>query len=96
MNEADFATHGLGCTYGRNKVVNCPPAVVFLPSYFFTRYPLETTKVWNLLKLLSPTSWIWTISSILIIVISLKAFSSFGIYQGCSYSSQEITLVPFR
>ena len=64
--------------------------------YLFSRYPLETTKVWNLLKLLTPISWIWTISSILTVVVCFQIFTMAGVRLGCGTKNQDITLVPFR
>ena len=96
MDEADMAVFGFGCTYGRSKVALCPPAMTYEPHYFFTRYPLETTKLWNLLNLLTPTSWIWTFSSIFSIVIMLKILTVVGSYLGIETSVQDVTLVPFR
>ena len=86
----------LACTYGRNKVANCPPAVTYKQVYFITRFPDETTKIWNLTKLLTPTAWIWTFSAIVSIVIMLKCFTVVGTYLGNHTAVQDLTLVPFR
>ena len=96
MDEADLAVLSFSCTYERMEVALCAPAVYYFPMFFFTRYPQETTKVWNLLNLLSPTSWIWTLSAILAIIIMLKCYTFIGSYLGCKSSVQEITLVPFQ
>ena len=96
MDEADMAVAGFGCTYGRMEVVHCPPAISYQPFYFFTRYPLETTKLWNLFKLLTPTSWIWTFASIISSVAMLKLLTFVGVNLGCGTSVQDVTLVPFR
>ena len=87
---------GFACTYGRSKVALCPPAVTYLPYYFFTRYPLETTKLWNLINLLTPSSWIWTFSAIISIIIMLKVLTIIGSYLGCETSFQDVPLVPLR
>ena len=96
MDEADVAVFGYGCTYERSQVAHCPPAIQFIPYYFFTRFPLEETKIWNLVKLLTPISWFWTFVSIISIVVILKLFSLVGIGLGCTSEYQDITLVPFR
>ena len=96
MDEADMAVAGFSCTYGRMEVVNCPPAVTYQPFYFFTRYPLETTKLWNLLKLLTPNSWILSFAAIISSVVMLKLFTFVGVNLGCGTSVQDVTLVPFR
>ena len=96
MNEADMAVYGFSCTYGRMEVVNCPLTISYQPFYFFSRYPQETTKLWNLLKLLTPTSWILSFAAIISSVIMLKFLTLVGTYLGCDTSVQDVTLVPFR
>ena len=76
MDNADMAVFGFTCTYGRMEVVLCAPAVSYQPLYFFSRYPLETTKMWNLLNLLTPISWFWTFLAIISVVIILKLCTS--------------------
>ena len=96
MKKADLAVRGFAVNHGRIKVANFLPAVTFKPQYWWTRYPLETTKMWNLIYLFTPTSWMWTFLSIASIVISLKIFSMIGTRIGLNLISEEITLVPFR
>ena len=96
MDKADMAVIHFSCHANMDKNHFCLPAIVYVPYYFFTRYPLETTKVWNLVKLLTPTSWIWTFSAIISIVVMLKSFTTIGTYLGCNTSVQDVTLVPFR
>ena len=62
--------------YGVSKVAYFPPAVnYYYPLYFYAKYPDETTKIWNLIKLLTPTSWLWTFSAIVLTVVALKCFT---------------------
>ena len=96
MNEADMAVFGFACTYERMEVAHCLPSVNYIPYNFFSRYPLETTKLWNLTKLLTPVSWVWTFAAIVSVVITMKVVTFVGIHLGCSTSMQEITLVPIR
>ena len=86
----------MACTYGRSKVALCPPAVVYHPFYFFTRYPVEKTKLWNLKKLLTPTSWFAYLITISIVTICFKLFSFIGRKLGLNTVTEEIPLVPFR
>ena len=87
---------GFVCTYGRSKVALCPPAVNYRPYYFFSRYPLETTKLWNLKNLLTPMSWFAYYITIISVIISLK-FSCYVCRKlGLNLVSEEIALVPFR
>ena len=97
MNEADMAVYGFVCDTYKHKVAHCSPAVQFTPYYIFSRYPQETTKIWNLLKLLTPTSWFWTFLAILSMIIMLKFFTFLSIDQGFHIRTyQDITLVPLR
>ena len=96
MDEADMAVSGFGYNYERGKVVSLPPAIGYKPYYIFTKYPSETTKVWNLIKLLTPTSWFWTFISITLSASMLKLFTYVGIQIGCGAASTDVTLVPFR
>ena len=95
-DEADLAAWGFGCTYGRSKVALCPPAVSYQPFYFFSRYPVETTKLWNLKNLLTPTSWFAYFVTIIIVIFSLKICCYVGRKFGLTTVTEEIALVPFR
>ena len=96
MKKADLAVFGFAADNARIKVVHFLPSVSFGPKYFFTKYPDETTKMWNLLYLFTPTSWMWTFLSIASIAITLKIFSMIGTKLGLKLISEEITLFPFR
>ena len=95
-DEADLAVFGFACTYGRSKVALCPPAVAYYPAYFFSRYPLETTKLWNLSNLLTPASWFAYFLTIIIIIFCLKLCCYVGRKLGLNMVTEEIALVPFR
>ena len=83
-------------TYGRSKVALCPPAVSYYPYYFFSRYPLTTTKLWNLKNLLTPDSWFAYFITIISVILSLKLSCYVGRKLGLNIVSEEIALVPFR
>ena len=87
---------GFACTYGRSKVALCPPGVTYSPYYFFSRYPLETTKLWNLTNLLTPASWFAYFLTIIIIIFCLKICCYVGRKLGLNTVTEEIALVPFR
>ena len=95
-NEADWATPNFGCTYGRSTVALCAHAVSFQPFYWFTRYPQETTKFWNLTNLFSPEAWMWTFLTFILIAVSLKFTSVLGSQIGLNIGSEEVPLIPFR
>ena len=77
-------------------VYHCVP-FVFGYEYFFTRYPRETTKFWNLIYLFTPESWMWTFISIQTIIFSLYLARTLSVKIGLSGdSTEEIVLIPFR
>ena len=64
--------------------------------YIFSRYPLETTKLWNLKNLLTPGSWFAYFITISFVIISLKLSCYVGVRLGLNTITEEIALVPFR
>ena len=84
------------CTYMINKVAHCPPATGYVPEYFFSRYPLETSKLSNLINLLTPDSWFAYSITIILVIISLKFSCYIGVRLGLNTVTEEIALVPFR
>ena len=48
IDEADLVFDGFGCHAFYPELVRCSTSKGFNPSYYFTRYPLETSKLWNL------------------------------------------------
>ena len=95
-DEVDIAAPNFGCTYGRSKVALCPPAVAYYPLYFFSRYPQETTRLWNLKNLLTPALWFAYLMTIISIIICFKFFCHVGRKLGLKSGTEEIVLVPFR
>ena len=91
----DLIFDDFSCHYSY-KLSHCLPASCYSPSYFFSRYPLEITKLWNLKHLLSPTSWFAYFITIVIVIISLKLSCYVGKRLGLSTITEEIALVPFR
>ena len=96
MKEADLAVFDFAVNLGRIRVAHFLPAVSYRAQYFWTRYPLEKTKMWNLIYLFTPSSWMWTFLSIASIVITFKIFSIIGTRLGLNLLTEEITLFPFR
>ena len=95
MKKADLAVWGFAVNHGRIQVAHFLPAVGYLPQYWWTRYPLPTTRMWDLIYLFSPASWMWTFLSIASIVVSLKIASMIGARLRMNYMLEEITLFPF-
>ena len=84
------------CNVNVSKIANCPPAILYAPYNFYTRYPPETTKFWNLKNLLTLDSWLAYLTTIIIVIFSLKLSSYFGQRLGLKTITEEIALVPFR
>ena len=93
--KADLALFGFAVNQGRIKVAHFLPSMMYTPNYWWTRYPLPTTRMWNLIYLFSPACWMWTFLSIASIVISLKIASMIGERLGIILVLKEITLFPF-
>ena len=96
MKMADLAVVQFAVDKRRIKVAHFLPPVDYQPMYWWTRYPAETTKMWNLIYLFTPTSWMWTFLSIASIIIAFKIFSMIGTRLGLNLISEELTLIPFR
>ena len=95
-DEADWGLPSFSCNYDRSKVALCPHAVTFYPNYWWTRYPPETTKFWNLKNLFSPEAWMWTFLTFILVTVSLKCASVLGSRIGLNIGSEEVALIPFR
>ena len=88
--------YAMACNHQRSKVVLCSPIVNYGHMHFFSRYPLEKTKIWNLTNLLTINSWIAYLVTIITVLISLKVSCHVGQKLGLGTVTEEIALVPFR
>ena len=93
---ADLAVRNFACTFERSQVVLCPHAVKYVPYFFWTRFPLQRTKMWNLVRLLTPTSWLVTLIALSVTVICLKIAYLIGRKMEVPSISTEIVLCPYR
>ena len=76
--------------------LHCAP-YIYGYDHFFSRYPLETTKMWNLICLFTPESWMWTFLAIFAIILSLNVAKIISMKIGLSANeTEEIVLIPFR
>ena len=91
-----MAVFNFACFYEYSKVCLCAHAVTFYPMYWWTRYPLETTKYWNLLNLFHPEAWMWTFLTFLLVAVALKVTSSLGTILELNVRSDEVAMIPFR
>ena len=84
------------CTHERSTVVQCNPGIQYFPVYYWSRYPLELSKLWNLKNLLTPVSWFVYLITIMIVLFVLKLSVNVGMKLGLKTFTEEISLVPFR
>ena len=79
------------------EVVNCAPFVAYIPNYFFSRYPRQVSKLWNLLGLFTPAAWLFSFISFLSVVLVLKITAVVGTkYFDLKSMTKEMVLNPFR
>ena len=97
-DEADIATAGnYACYDGRGTVATCAPGYVYLPEYWFSKYPELKSPRWNLVKLVDPLSWLLTFLSIVSVSFFFFVSARIGAsYFGLQTFSEEIILSPFR
>ena len=84
------------CSTCSESSPHCPPSIIYGPEYFFSRYPLEKSKLFNLKNLLTPGSWFAYFITIIFVIISLKLSCYVGVRLGLNTITEEIALVPFR
>ena len=97
-NKADFAGGAnFACTYGRSKVALCLPGIAYSARYWFTRYPQQVSPWLNLTKLMTPTSWAWTLASLVSVALCFNVASLVvRRWMGMRLKNIEIDLCPFR
>ena len=95
-DEADLGLVGFFAECSYDFVVHCPPAIIYGPEYFFSQYPREKNKLFNLKNLLTPGSWFAYFITIIFVIISLKLSCYVGVRLGLNTITEEIALVPFR
>ena len=79
----------------RMAVANCQH-YTFQPMYFWSRYPIPTTKFWNLLELFDPPSYFLTWFTLTLVVIVMKILTKYGARLGLAFAQTEILCVPFQ
>ena len=86
----EFADEGLG------EFALCAQATGFEPYYIWTRYPLPTTRMWNLLVVFDPPAYAAFFTSLTLTAALMKLFTLVGSRLGLGTVSQEIILLPLR
>ena len=94
--EADLTMPGnYACTRQRMAVAHCQ-VLTFEPYYFWSRYPIETTKFWNMLELMDPPSYFFTWATLTAVVVVMKIMTKYGMRLGLTSATSEIICVPFQ
>ena len=93
--EADLALPLLACTRQRMAVAHCQ-VLRYDPFYFWSRYPIETTKFWNMLELMDPPSYFFTWATLTAVVVVMKIMTKYGTKLGLPSATTEILCVPFQ
>ena len=70
--------------------------MAIMPYHFFSRYPLATTRMWNLLSIFDPPAYANFFISLTLTVVLLKVYTYFGTKLGMDTVTEEFILVPTR
>ena len=94
----DIALPGdYSCYASRGEIAVCAPGLLYLPEYWYSRYPAKVPPTWNILKIFDPPSWIFIFISILLVSIIFFLSARIGTsYFGVKTVTLEIVLSPFR
>ena len=94
--EADCAVESFAYTLQRMGAVDCVPGTIYEPLYFWSKYPPETTKLWNMLEMMDPPTYFLTFLSMLAIVVFMKLMTKYGTKLGLKSATTELICVPFQ
>ena len=96
QDQGDLTLPGYTCSYSRLTVANCAPAISWGYQRFYTQYPMEASKFWNLVNLFTPESWMWMFGTMFVVVVSLKFATYLGQKLEEKTGTEEIVLLPYR
>ena len=85
-----FADEELG------KFAHCAQPTAFVPRYIWTRYPLPTTRMWNLLYVFDPPGYACLLTSLTLTAAIMKLYSALGSRLGLDTASEELIFIPLR
>ena len=75
----------------------CLPGISYESLYWWTRYPKPASPWLNLVNLLTPTSWAWTLASLATVALCFNVASLVvRRWMGMRLENIEIDLWPFR
>ena len=95
-DESDLVIDIWRCRPTLIKFVNCPHPVHYGPRHFFTRYPLPSTRMWNLLSIFDIPAYICFFTSLTLTVVFMKFYTYLGLKMGLESVTKEFILIPLR
>ena len=85
-----------GCDPPLIKFVHCTHPVNYGPYHFWTRYPLPSTRMWNLLSIFDIPAYICFFTSLTLTVVFMKFYTNLGSKMGLDTMTDEFILIPIR
>ena len=99
-NEADIVVAAIPCQgymFAEKKLgefAHCAQPTGFLPRYIWTRYPLPTTRMWNLLVVFDPPAYAAFFTSLSLTAAVMQLYTALGSRLGLDSASEELILLP--
>ena len=93
-NQVQLVFGDLQCTEKSIKIVHCLPPTQFGYNYLWTRYPLATTRMWNLLSIFDPPAYTCFFTSLVLTVVFMKIYSYLGSRLGLDQVTEDFILIP--
>ena len=95
-NQSDLVIDVWACRPYQIKVVHCTHPVRYSPEHFFTRYPLPSTRMWNLMSIFDIPAYICFFTSLSLTVVIMKFYTYLGSMMGLETVTEEFILIPLR
>ena len=95
-NESDLVIDKWKCSPDLIEFVNCPHPVGYGHDHFWTRYPLPSTRMWNLLSIFDIPGYICFFTSLTLTVVIMKFYTYLGSKMGLETVTEEFILIPTR
>ena len=96
MLVAKWVCQGYEFKNGLGDFAHCAIATNFLPQYIWTRYPLPTTRMWNLLYVFDLPAYAAFFTVLSLTAAMMKLFSMIGSKLGLGTTTKEVILIPLR
>ena len=74
------------------KIIQCTHPVTFEPLHIWTRYPLSTTRMWNMMSIFDVPAYICFFTSLTLTVVLMKFYT----YLGKVLNKKKIRNFPLR